>query len=683
MKSNLFIYCLIILGMFTACQNMDINPPNIMTDEAIYNEGGIEAYMAGLYSRLPMEDFNRSSVTKTKTNGVDVEHNGFFYWNNIAWDQCSTGESVNRNNTGMVYMNYGYWKDGYQIIRQANNLIENLPAYIGTLEKAEEWIAEARFIRAYTYFFLVKSYGGVPIVDKTQQIGADESTLWVARNSHQESYDFILEDLDYAIANMPATSSKGRGNKYVAAALKSRAALFAGSIARYGATYDYEVDGVMLTGLPAETANDYFKQAWDASKIVDEGGYALYQGNGDKSENFAEVFQKANDTKESVFIRQYDFINYVHSYDCIYSPPRMASTYGDRFNPTVDWMELFDGLPIDPATGKLKTTDDADNYIVYEGPDGLFANAEPRLRGSILLPGHTYKTVELDIRRGIIKEEIDPSTPIQKFVPDDYSSTAAYGGSWFNANVAVSSQTVTTQTPYERPSDKLKLNMLGMDGPKVNTNNTITGLHGRKWLDMTLTPATTKLHSSFQSWIDIRYAEVLLNRAEAALELAQNGDATYAGVDMQEDAFNVMNMVRARAGATLLTAPSELNTMAAYPRGGGPGGFVQAPNRGLQLIRVERYKELAFEHKIYWDLIRWFTFDTQIYNYRRRMISPFLFAKGATVNGAGNPVGKYIYDVRVSEKGNKSNSFDVKYYYQAIPGGELKVNPLLEQNNQY
>ena len=59
-------------------------------------------------------------------------------------------------------------------------------------------------------------------------------------------------------------------------------------------------------------------------------------------------------------------------------------------------------------------------------------------------------------------------------------------------------------------------------------------------------------------------------------------------------------------------------------------------NGSVHIIRVERYKELAFEHKIYWVLRRWFTFDSQIYQYRRRMLSPFLFAKGATVNEAGD-----------------------------------------------
>lgn len=673
MNKKIMILLAIFVGVFVSCQELDIPPKNILTNEDIYNEGGIKAYMAGLYNHLPMEDFNVTSGGR----------GGFYDWNNISWPQISTGESVNRNNTGLYIPQNGYWSEGFQVIRNANTLIENLPEYVGTLDGAEEWIAEARFIRAYVNFYMVKCYGGIPIIDKVQQIGESERDLWVARNSHKESYDFILSDLDYAIENLSATSGKGRANKYVAAALKSRVALFAGSYARYGGNYTHNVDGVMLCGIPSENANDYFRQAWDAAKIVEAGGFALYKGNSDLSENFAEVFEKADVSSESVFIRQYDYTNYVHSFDAVYCPPRMTTTYGDRYNVTLDWVELFDGLPIDPLTGKLKTVDEDGNYIVYDGQDGLYKNAEPRLLGSILVPGHTYKGVELDIRRGIIKESIDPSSPIQKFVPDDYFSTTAYdNNAWFKSNVITSTQNVYTQTPHTT-STGLKLNTSGLDGPRTGTNNTVTGFHGRKWLNLSWSVAETKLHSGFQSWIDIRYAEVLLNRAEAALELAQNGVNSHAGTDMQNDAFEVVNQIRSRAGATLLTNAGELSTSAAFVRGTGPGGFVQAPNLGLQIIRVERYKELAFEHKLYWDLRRWFTFDTQIYNYRRRMISPFLFAKGAYLSSAGNPEGKYIYDVRVCERANNSLTFNTKFYYEMIPTGQIKTNPLLIQNNQY
>ena len=144
-----------------------------------------------------------------------------------------------------------------------------------------------------------------------------------------------------------------------------------------------------------------------------------------------------------------------------------------------------------------------------------------------------------------------------------------------------------------------------------------------------------------------------------------------------------INKIRQRAGANLLSSASDLSTAPAYAKGTASGSFVQAPNRGLQILRIERYKELAFEHKIYWDLCRWFTFDTQIYNYRRRMLCPFLFAKGATLDAAGCPTGKYIYDARVCERANDNLTFSTKYYYSPIPTSQIAVNPLLKQNNQY
>lgn len=672
MKKKIYILMTLLVGLFAGCDSLDIPPINILQDEDIYNEGGIKAYMTGLYGRLPMDDFN---VTN------DGNYGGYFQWNCIMWPMLSTGESVNRNGTGIYIPEKGYYQQGYEIIRNANNLIENLPAYVGVLAGAESWLGEARFIRAYVYFQLVKRYGGVPILEKAQQI---TDQLPVARNSHEDCYDFILSDLDYAIENMNVKSEKGRANKYVAAAFKSRVALYAGSIARYGEKFEHSLDGVMLCGIPSTKANGYFQQAWDAAKIVDQGGYALYTGDADKTLNFANIFVKADNSSESVFIRQYDYTNYVHSFDAVYSPPRMTSTYGDRYNITLDWVELFDGLPIDPATGKLKTTDNDDNYIVYDGPDALYKNAEPRLKGSILVPTEVYKEVELDIRRGIVKEEIDPSTKIKKFIADDYNATTAYtSNSYYKDNILETTEGVLTQVPYTT-STGAKLFKNGLDGPaNGGSNNTLTGFHGRKWLNPLLTASSTQLHASDQSWIDIRYAEVLLNRAEAALELAQNGVASYGGTATQQDAFECINKIRERAGADLLTSATELSTVAAYTRGTGPGGFVLAPTRGLQLIRVERYKELAFEHKIYWDLRRWFTFDQQIYNYRRRMISPFLFAKGATVNENGIPRGKYIYDIRICERANNNLTFDTKYYYEKIPDGQLKTNPLLLQNKGY
>ena len=671
MKKIAYILILFLVGFLPACESLDVLPPNIIKNEDIYSESGIKAYMAGLYSRLPMDDFNCTD---------EGNQAGYFYFNSIKWTMLSTGETVNRNHTDIYLPQKGYWSEGYYIIRNANYLIDNLIGKIGTMNGAEEAIAEAKFIRAYTYFTMVKRYGGVPILEHAQDLEEDLSKLWAPRNSHQECYDFILQDLDYAHKYLSGNKVKGRANKFVAAAVKSRVALFAGTIAKYGGNNSHTVDGVILCGIPVAKANDYFKISWEASKEVEAGNYKLYEKDSNRESNFSKIFTDADNSDESIFVRQYDFNNYVHSFDVIYSTPRMTSTYGDRFNITLDWVELFEGLPIDPTTGRLKTTDMNDEYIVYDGPDGIYKNAEPRLRGSILIPGNTYKTVELDIRRGIINESINPSTKIKKFIPDDGNSVTAYASvPFFLTNVHVTTQNVLQQTPLVL-SNGTKLNINGQDGPaNGGSQNTLTGFHGRKWLNLNLTPSETKLNASYQTWIDIRYAEILLNRAEAALELFQSGVATYEGVNMQDDAFDCINKIRVRAGATPLASAADLSTAAAHKRGQGIGGFVMAPNRGLQLVRVERYKELAFEHKLYWDLLRWFTFDQQIYNYRRRMLNPFLFADGATIVN-GYPRGKYIYDTRVCERANNSLTFQPKFYYERIPATQIGRNPLLQPN---
>ena len=697
MKKLIYSLILLVFGVITSCvDSLDIPPKSIMGGDNVYTENGIKSYIAGMYNRLPMDDFN---VTEPNGKGSNVGVEGYFGWNNISWGMMSTGETVNGNNyrdQPMFYIESGYWSSGYQLIRAANDLIKDMPEYIGILSEAEELIAEAHFIRAYVYFQLVKRYGGVPLIKEPQYVeNGNESSLWKARSSHEESYDFILEDLQYAIDNMSENKVNGRANKYVAAAFKSRVAVFAGSIAKYGGTFTHISDNVRLCGIPTEKANSYYEQAWEAAKFVEENGnYELYTDATKLS--FANVFVNANTSKESIFIRQYMPNIYPHSFDHIYSPNRMTTSYGGRFNVTLDWVELFDELPLDPATGWLKTVDNSNNYIVYNNQHQLFENVkDTRFRGSLILPGDVFKGIQMDLRRGVIREAYDPNDTngkaIQKFVEDDGYETLLYPATgYFGLVDNASAMVVITEEPhrqqnalYTLPSG-VQINISGLDGPSNTSGNsaTYTGFYGRKWLNPNVTVAETNMHESFQSWIDIRYAEVILNRAEAALELYHGGAEN--STTMLADAVIQINKIRERAEVTPLTSSDLASTAPAHERGAGIGGFVKAPNRGIQLLRVERYKELAFEHKLYWDLRRWFSFHEQINDYRRRMLNPFLFANGASVNEQhSNPEGKFIYDTRICEFVERPWTFETRHYYERIPDAQLKINPLLIQNNQY
>ncbi|GHS96777.1 glycan metabolism protein RagB [Bacteroidia bacterium] len=698
------ITVLFSLSWLTSCVDLDITPTSIITEKDIYNQNGIKAYMAGMYNHLPMEDFHYDTNTDGQIGGGYYVGNGLSVW--TFWN--STGEMVNRNNTNLPLHRRGYWNSGFEVIRQANTLINNLPNYPELAQESAAWIAEAKFIRAYIYFQLAKRYGGLPKIFEVQILDPnDESALWVARESHADTYDFILNDLDEAIAGMPETSDAGRANKYVAAAFKSRVALHAATTARYGSEKfpDWEVEGVLLQGIPQSKATGYLKQAWDAAKLVETGGrYELHRANAEKTENYAEIWEKSDNNKESIWLRKYDFNMTVHSFNSMMPPPRMCTEGGDRFNPTLDWVELFDGLPLDER-GHFSALDADGNYTVYDNSRQLWENVEPRLRANILIPGNLYKGgMKLDLRAGIIKEEYDPVIDrFKKFTVDDGKERQGLnsGSVWNKVDYPAgnpfrertifdwsTNPSADQKDPYVR-SDGVKIFKNGLDGPRVtgttNTSNTVTGFFGRKYLNITLPKGETVHNTSTQSWIEIRYAEVLLNRAEAAIELSQNGETTYNGANMLEDALKCINDIRDRAGANLLTGVGELSTEPAYtqwsnPGPKGQGGFVEAPNRALQIVRVERYKELAFESKIYWDLLRWFTYDTQIRNYFRRGLYPIMYAKGATVDENGIPDGKYIYDAKSADEAAGLVTFSLNNYYEGIPTNELKNNPLLQKN---
>lgn len=679
---------------FTSCVDLDITPKNILTAQDIYTEGGIKAYMAGMYRSLPMEDFHYAANSSSNS--------GYFSTLNIWQLGTLTGEMCNEDSGFGQYHRGGYWGDGFKLIRQANTLIYDLPNYPELATSASAWIAEAKFIRAYVYFQLVKRYGGMPIVEVPQTIDPeDESALWIARSSHVDTYEFILKDLDDAIAGMPETSEAGRANKYVAAGLKSRVALYAATTARYGHDKfpDWEVDGVLLQGIPADRAGGYFKQAWEAAKLV-EGHYSLHNTNADKAANFAEVWEKCDNNNESIWLRKNDYLMTTHSVDALFSPVRLTTTYGGRYGVPLDWVELFDGLPLNEE-GHFSAFDEDGYYRVYDNCHQMWDATEPRLRAQIFVPGMMARGFKIDVRSGVFNKNIDPgANKFKKFSIDDGATNFNYRDGQTDSRIpeksmfATDNSRIITQNNNNTESATyddipgMKIFIAGLDGPKMKWNgqgSTMTGILLRKFLDLSMPLASVKLEESMQSWIEMRYAEILLNRAEAAIELYQSGETNYQGVDMQQDAYECINTIRDRAGANLLTSKDELSSDPAYtnwtkPGPKGQGAWVEGPNRALQILRVERYKELANEAKIYWDLMRWFTFDTQFNQTNKRGLYSFLFTNGATVDESGIPDGKYIYDSKQGEHYCEPVTFDRNRYYEGIPSGELQNNPLLQKN---
>jgi hypothetical protein len=636
-----------IIILFTAvvtivsCNKLDVLPENIVNDRDLFGSAsGVTAYMAGVYNTLPIEDFRFNAEAG----------DGFFQFNFATGVHVYTGEGFNKNITGMSNGARGYWEMAYVTIRQANYVLENMPAIAlqsGIPQsQIDKWLGEAYFLRAFTYFALVKRYGGVPLI-KTVQKYPEQSLeeLQVRRSSEQETYDFIGEDCDKAYAMLGATSEqKGRANKYTAAGLKSRAMLFAGSIARYNTKNTEDpVTHARVQGINASEAIRYFKASYAAAKLVETGGYTLYRANPNKVTNFINLFFDVSATnKESLLMRQYSLSNYPHCYDAVAIPRQMggADGYTSYVAPTLDYVELFEGFPKN-ADGTIKTTDDNNKYVYYDDRYSFFKDAEPRFLATVIVPGATFKGQEIDIRRGIYTGGI--TSGITKFNIVPYGTATAYStvAGFTPSNNILGTPTVNLPGGGTMPAG-------GTSGQYGTAGaGTYSGFVTRKFQMETTPQSEVRLFRSTQPWTDMRYAEILLNRAEAAYELFLLGQSD---IDYVQDAFNVINDIRDRAGAPLLTTKSNLDN--------------------INIIRKERRKELGFENKIWWDIKRWRIADTEINNRVWRVFCPIYVAANS----------KYIFDWRLDER-NSRFTFNPSWYYEPIPGGQIAKNPGLVPNN--
>jgi hypothetical protein len=652
MKLRKLLMTISFAATFSACSDLDIAPINLLGEAEVFGSNdGVMSNMARIYSRLPIEDFKYYYASTTSSG---------FNFSGTLFKQmaCLTGEAVGRDTQGADNEAFQYWDEAYAGIRDINMLLEKLPIYASNLGETETqtYLAEAHFCRAYTYFALAKRYGGVPLVSATIDYPAsvDIAGTRLFRASEESIWDFIATDLDEAIANLPETSPvKGRVNKYVAAAFKSRAMLFAGSIAKYNTVnevQDQNGTSVRICGIPAGRANDYFKAAFDAAKlVVASGKYALYKGqwvDGDKAaqaKNFRALF--LTETTENIFVKYYDAINATHNYDESVQPAQTKTSGNDsEVSPTMDFVEMFDGIAKD-ENGHFDNINETGHYHQFTSPLDAFADAEPRLRGTVIFPMDRFRNQTIEIRRGIWTGDASGGiSPLSK--EGDIGNVADAP----DANLVLAPSLADNKAVDLEPGDinGAQMKPAGINGPVSNWDFGNTG--GTYLAKYLAESGPTAGGNSIQSWIEIRYAEVLLNQAEAGYELNAAG---VAGDSYLTTAFSNINSIRERAGAIQLATEGDLNN--------------------INIVRTERRKELAFENKTYWDLKRWRILHEEQNNRRWRILNTFYSTDAQ----------QYFLSVKFQEPRGGFQyifTFDTRYYYQPLPAGEINKNPNGKQN---
>lgn len=247
----------------------------------------------------------------------------------------------------------------FTALRNINYMLEHLNQCedAGVAKKYE---AVGRFFRAYFYFKLVRTYGDVPYYDKV--LGSTDPDIYKARDDRGYVMDRILEDYEFAIANLPGTweAMNTRVTKWAAMGYASRAALFEGTFRKYHGMAD---------------ADKYLAKAVEYSEaFIDQSPFSLYSSG---NTPYRDLFVSANAiTQEVVLARHYDTAYSVfHSMG--YSTEFGRSSVTRRF---VNHYLMADGTRFtDKGDWQTKT------YLEET------AGRDPRLAQTIMCPGYIQK----------------------------------------------------------------------------------------------------------------------------------------------------------------------------------------------------------------------------------------------------------------------------------------------------
>jgi hypothetical protein len=487
------------------------------------------------------------------------------------------------------------YKKSYEGIRAANQLIKNIDK-IPLKEESfrNQMKAEARFLRAWYYAILLKHYGGIPLMG--DDVFDYKDNITNKRNTYEECVNYIVSECDAVFRLLPITQTGqqyGRASGGACAALKARVLLYAASPLFNGVDASY-ASGELASIVGYPTANPArWAAARDAAKaIIDGNVYELNLSNGNKTAKgpgagFRYLWPQRVN-KEYIFPFMTPTSN-TYLEDLFLPPSRTGSNGSRPYQGLVDAFPMKNGLPI---------TDAASGF----NPNNPYANRDPRMEYTVF-----HDQSLLCVRTG--NGAANAPTPIDIFVGPT-----------------------------------------GLGGEDSYPDGTNTGYYTNKMIDSGAL-ANAVFARTNRVLPLIRYAEVLLNFAEAQNEVAGPGGSTDIG---PTTVYGVLKMIRSRAG--IIPGADNLYGLGA--------GLSKEQMRAV--IQNERRIELAFEEHRFWDVRRW-KIAPQTDN---------LTAQGMKVvrNGA---------TVTYTKVNVKRHNFRPAMYLWPLPQNEIAKSNTLLQNPGY
>jgi len=588
--------------LLTACNKdfLDLQPLTAYSDVAVWKDPILaETFINGIYFKMEIPNGDMKYGTP---NLVDELHR-----------RDGTAQ-VNFNNCKITPDLISGWRNElpswdnlYVQIRACNKFLANadkLPddgVLVDGVTKKNRMIGEAHFLRAWFYMRLTSLYGAVPIVDKESQL---VDNFQIPRNTYEECVNFMVADCDAAASILPLkhTADKlSRASKGAALALKSRILTYAASdlynTTVFAGYANPELVGYVDKSAAARSAR--FQKAKDAAKaVMDLGLYTLFRANpapGDSvAMNFEALFN-SKDCEEDIMVRYATSTSYAVDYSWMnLSGPN--GYHGRGSNAPTDAL-------VRDYERKDGTKFDWNNPVHAAFP---YKFRDPRFYATIFYEGAKWRT------RGAGEISLDPVGVIQV-------------GKWEKWNSSPNSM-------YE---------VWGLDtrkGPNSPFEGAYTGYYCRKYFDPAI---DAQFFVPEVGWRYFRYAEILLNYAEACIGLGQDSEAKL-----------YLNMIRKRAGMPDIT------------------------ETGIALrdrYRNERRIELAIEEQRFYDVRRW-------------LIGPqsYVAAYRVDVVYKLDPVTKVTATVpTITPAVHNKYAWIDKAYFLPILRTEMNKNPKLIQNPGY
>lgn len=443
---------------------LEVNPRDSLSPETFWNtEEDAQLALAGAYARLYENHINYTMPAwDAMTDNAYAVHSQLGERNAVIGDVTPT--------TGGIVTNF--YTGAYEAISTFNEFLANIENVEADAAEIARWQAEVRFLRALHYYYLSELYGGVPVVTQPYELDSD----LVPRGTREDVVQLVMEDLDFAIQNLPDELYDGRAVKGSAEALKVRVLLASGQLAE-----------------AAELAGE----------IIASGRFSLYPG-------YKTLFETQGEPNnpEVLFAVEYRSPDQEPWMFGWMPGPPVYQAWWSSIVPTqdmVDAYEMIDGKPISESP-------------LYDS-ENPYENRDPRFAHTIYYPG------------------------------SEFGFEGENGGVPMIWGVDYKGQGYVTPYNLKKFTERSKAVSVSVGNHVENDYNVL------------------------------RYAEVLLNYAEAQNEVAGPDGSVY----------NAVNAVRRRVAMPDL-----------------PPGLSQSAMR--ERIRNERRIELAFESGIrFLDLKRWRT----------------------------------------------------------------------------